>query len=239
MIYFTKPSGRVKQANPVFAPPRASNWLASLAVIGLFASPAYGQATDPNAPDACATDATSVSGDNDGSTAVGCGAVTERGDIVIQTGALGSSTTDVPTLWTVRVPDSANPGGFVEHKGVRGVLAADGTFTLMGEQLVANSGLGNAGDEVTLFPATRDANGVLILSTIPEGGTTRVDVVATGAVTASVDRKQTAVGASSRARGSLNTAIGANSQVVGFRPRLNRTEANHPNACNSSAFERS
>ena len=48
MIYFTKPSGRVKQANPVFAPPRASNWLASLAVIGLFASPAYGQTVDPN-----------------------------------------------------------------------------------------------------------------------------------------------------------------------------------------------
>ena len=48
MIYFTKPSGRVKQANPVFAPPSASNWLASLAVVGLFASPAFGQEDTTN-----------------------------------------------------------------------------------------------------------------------------------------------------------------------------------------------
>ena len=63
MIYFTKPSGRVKQANPVFAPPRASNWLASLAVIGLFASPAYGQTPVDEQVDTCATNDRATTGE--------------------------------------------------------------------------------------------------------------------------------------------------------------------------------
>ena len=222
MIYFTKPSGRVKQANPVFAPPRASNWLASLAVIGLFASPAYGQVTDPAA---CNPAADSSNDGTDGSTAVGCGATTAADNEQIAGEVEGTTTIDaVPRTYIIRT---------VEH-GRRTFANIEGTLGRNddGQQVITltkdyrSVGLGNVGAEIVIREEeVTDERTYLGLSIDEPGRAEQRGTSSEDAVMASVDQRQTAVGSSAFTQGSLNTAIGANSRAAGFDPGVTQEDA--------------
>ena len=211
MIYFTKPSGRVKQANPVFAPPRASNWLASLAVIGLFASPAYGQTQHPGT---CSPGAVTSNAGTDGSTAVGCGAETAAGNEQIAGEITGTETIEaVPRTYKIRTVDT----GRQTFADVQGDLDrnAEGqqTITLTKDY----PGLGLEGAVIVIRPEeVTDERTYLGLSIDEPGRAEQRGTSSEPAVMGSVDQRQTAVGSSAFTQGSLNTAIGANSQAAGF-----------------------
>ena len=218
MIYFTKPSGRVKQANPVFAPPRASNWLASLAVIGLFASPAYGQpVTDPTAcPSGAAAVATQ---DADGSIAVGCGALTEPGLVILrEAGEEETTQPTAPGIYEIDVLDEA--GNVQTRREVPGEVI-DGAFTLREDHEALDAfvedGDAAAGDIIIPAPPTGSGQNIRLTLRLVRL-VTGPSVIATGRATALVDHRQTAIGSNARTQGQLNVAIGAGAEAVGFNP---------------------